>query len=81
MPHAPSNAAAAGARKRIPRRFLSAGAVAAMGAAGLVSAVATAGPAAATASTASCAAVHIIVARASTEAPGDGVIGALATLI
>src|SRR5580693_8998045 len=68
MLHAQSSANGAHAQKKFSRRFLS-------------TAVTGAVPAGATASTASCAAVHIIVARASTEAQGDGVIGALATLI
>ena len=81
MLHAKSSASGAGAQKRFSRRFISTTVVGAVAAAGLVSSVAAAMPAGATASTASCAAVHIIVARASTEAQGDGVIGALATLI
>jgi len=81
MLHAQSSANGAHAQKRLSRRFLSTTVVGAVAAAGLVSSIAGAMPAGATASTASCAAVHIIVARASTEAAGDGVIGALATLI
>jgi acetylxylan esterase len=81
MLHAQSSASGAHAQKRFSRRFLSTTITGAVAAAGLVASVAGAMPAGATASTASCAAVHIIVARASTEAAGDGVIGALATLI
>jgi acetylxylan esterase len=81
MLHAQSSGSGAHAQKRFSRRFLSTTVVGAVAAAGLVSSIAGAMPAGATASTASCAAVHIIVARASTEAAGDGVIGALATLI
>jgi acetylxylan esterase len=81
MLHAQSSANGAHAQKRFSRRFLSTAVTGAVAAAGLVASVAGAMPAGATASTASCAAVHIIVARASTEAAGDGVIGALATLI
>jgi hypothetical protein len=82
MLHAHSSASGAGAQKRPARRFLRlavAGAVASAGIAGTFAA--TAAPAMATASTASCAAVHIIAARGSTEAQGDGSMGALATLI
>jgi acetylxylan esterase len=81
MLHAKSSASGAHPQKRFSRRFMSTTVVGAVAAAGLVSSVAAAMPAGATASSASCAAVHIIVARASTEAQGDGVIGALATLI
>jgi acetylxylan esterase len=81
MLHAQSSASGAHAQKRFSRRFLTTTVVGAVAAAGLAASVAGAMPAGATASTASCAAVHIIVARASTEAAGDGVIGALATLI
>jgi acetylxylan esterase len=81
MLHAQSSANGAHAQKRFSRRFLSTAVTGAVAAAGLVASVAGAMPAGATASTASCAAVHIIVARASTEAAGDGTIGALATLI
>ena len=65
-----------------PRRAASR-AVAAAAAAGLCcgALVLAAGPAGATASSASCTTVHVIAARASTEAPGDGVIGSLVTLI
>jgi hypothetical protein len=41
----------------------------------------TVGPASATPSSAACTTVRMIAARASTEAPGDGVIGSLVTLI
>jgi hypothetical protein len=81
MLHAQSSASGAHAQKRFSRRFLTTTVIGAVAAAGLAASVAGAMPAGATASTASCAAVHIIVARASTEAAGDGVIGALATLI
>jgi acetylxylan esterase len=45
------------------------------------SASAAAGSAAADGSTTGCAVVHVIAARASTEQPGDGIIGSLVSLI
>jgi acetylxylan esterase len=81
MLHKQSSAPGASAQKRFSRRFLSTTVVGAMAATGLAVSVASAMPAGATASTAACPAVQLIVARASTEAAGDGVIGALATLI
>jgi acetylxylan esterase len=81
MLHAQSSALGAYAHKRFSRRFLSTAVAGAVAAAGLAASVAGAMPASATASTGSCPAVQLIVARASTESPGDGVIGALATLI
>ena len=81
MLHAHSSGSGADAQKRFSRRFLSTTVVGAVAAAGLVASVAGAMPAGATASTGSCPAVQLIVARASTEAPGDGTIGSLATLI
>jgi acetylxylan esterase len=67
--------------RKISRRFALTGIAGALAAAGLAASLATAGPAMAVASSASCATVHVIAARASTEAPGDGVIGSLVTLI
>jgi acetylxylan esterase len=64
------------------RRALVALAAAATLAAGAVAAVVTAGPAGAVAAPAgSCAAVSIVTARASTEAAGEGITGALVTQV
>jgi acetylxylan esterase len=81
MLHKQSSASGASAHKRFSRRFLSTTVVGAMAATGLAVSLAGAMPASATSSTAACPAVLVIVARASTEAAGDGVIGALSTLI
>jgi hypothetical protein len=63
------------------RRLARLGAAGVLASAGVAAAVAVAGPASATPSSAACTTVRVIAARASTEAPGDGVIGSLVTLI
>ncbi len=69
------------APRRISRRLALTGVAGFLALSGTAASFAAAAPAGAVASTASCATVHVIAARASTEAQGDGVIGALATLI
>jgi acetylxylan esterase len=67
---------------RIPiRRLVFTGAAGLLALGGAAACLAGAGPAGAVASSATCTTVHVIAARASTEAPGDGVIGSLVTLI
>jgi acetylxylan esterase len=82
MLHHYRNASGAHAQRRLSRTFFATAAAGAVIAGGLAAgSVATAAPAraaTATASTAACPAVLEIVARASTEAPGTGVIGSLA---
>ena len=72
-------------RTLLPRvtghRLARLGAAGVLAATGVAAAVAVAGPASATPSSAACTTVRVIAARASTEAPGDGVIGSLVTLI
>jgi hypothetical protein len=63
------------------RRLARLGAAGVLASAGVATVVAVAGPASATASSAACTTVRVIAARASTEAPGDGVIDSLVTLI
>ena len=67
----------AGTRHRLARL----GAAGVLAATGVAATVAVAGPVSATPSSAACTTVRVIAARASTEAPGDGVIGSLVTLI
>jgi acetylxylan esterase len=66
---------------RLSRRIALSGFAGALAIAGAAGSLAAAGPAMAVASSASCTTVHVIAARASTEAPGDGTIGSLVTLI
>ena len=67
------------APRRVSRRLVVSGVAGVLAVAGAT--LAAAGPASAVASSASCTTVHVIAARASTEAPGDGTIGSLVTLI
>ena len=80
-PHQPRRRARRPRRAGLSRRVAFSGAAAVLAVAGAAASLAAAGPASAVASSATCTTVHVIAARASTEAPGDGVIGSLVTLI
>ena len=67
--------------RRVSRRLALSGMAGVLAITGAAATLAGAAPANAVASTATCATVHVIAARASTEAQGDGVIGSLVTLI
>jgi acetylxylan esterase len=80
-PHQPRRPARRPRGARLSRRLAFSGAAAVLAVAGAAASLAAAGPASAVASSATCTTVHVIAARASTEPPGDGVIGSLVTLI